>query len=190
MRVRQSTRNFARRSARRLPRPAAAAVRAHRKIPPRYGSTRFPAGHRPTGWCRPYRSALRAAGLSRPFHLRRHRGEDGVDIAAGLEAKDGAAVVEQVELDIAAAADQLLLAVSRRPWRIEIAPHQLGIDFQESAADVLGEDEIGLPVAAVMPVVEDAADAARLFPVRQIEIFVAPFPVFFVVRNAIVPGAG
>ena len=39
------------------------------------------------------------------------RGQDGVDVAAGLQAEDGAAVVEQVELDVAAAADQLLLAL-------------------------------------------------------------------------------
>src|SRR4051812_35375629 len=131
MQARHSTRNSWRNEARRPPRPAAAAARARRRTQLRYGSTRFPAGHRPTGWCRPCRSASRAAGLSRPFHLRRHGGEDGVDIAAGLEAKDGAAVVKQVEFDIAAAADQLLLAVFGCPWRIEIAPHQFGIDLQE-----------------------------------------------------------
>ena len=108
-------------------------------------------------------SMARGSGMrSRPFHLRRQRGQDRIDVAAGLQPEDGAAVVEQVEFDIAAAADQLLLAIGRRPRRVEIAPHQLGIDFQEGAADVLGEGEIGVPVAAVVPVVEDAADAARL----------------------------
>ena len=50
-------------------------------------------------------------GRSRPLHHRRHRGQDRLDIAAGAQAEDRAAVVEQVEFDIAAAADQLLLAL-------------------------------------------------------------------------------
>src|SRR5277367_2286201 len=52
---------------------------------------------------------------SRPLHLRRHRGQDRVDIAAGLQSKDGAAVVEQVEFDITSAPDQLFLAVASVP---------------------------------------------------------------------------
>src|SRR5262245_13169345 len=126
-------------------------------------------GRRPTGWCRPCRSAWLSAGL-RPFHFRRHGGENRIDIAAGLQTKDGAAVIEQVEFYIAPAPDQLLLAVGLVPWRVEIAPHQFGIDLQQRAADVLGKREVGIPVAAVVPVVEDAADAARLLAVRQIEI--------------------
>ena len=65
-----------------------------------------------------------------------------------LQAEHRAAVVEQVELDIAAAADELLLAVGVGPGRGEIAPHELGIDRQEGAADVLREGEVGVPVAA------------------------------------------
>ena len=41
-------------------------------------------------------------------------------------------------------------------------------------ADVLGEGEIGLPVAGIEIVVEDAADAARLVAVVEEEILVAP----------------
>src|ERR1700693_4144321 len=85
---------------------------------------------------------------SRPLHHRRQRGQDRLDIAAGLEAENGAAVVEQVELDIAAAADQLLFALGLVPRVCEIAPHQFGIDVPEGAADLAGEGEIGLPVAA------------------------------------------
>ena len=73
----------------------------------------------PVSW-RPVRSRdcyqgnerQRPAGpVSRPFHFRRHARQDGGDIAAGVQAEDGAPVVEQVELDIAAAAHELLLAV-------------------------------------------------------------------------------
>src|SRR6202047_5645307 len=55
--------------------------------------------------------------LLRPFHLRRHRRQDRIDIATGLEAECGAAVVEQVEFDVATAAHQLLLAIGCCPGR-------------------------------------------------------------------------
>ena len=54
---------------------------------------------------------------SRPLHQRRQRGEDGLDVAAGPQAEHRAAVVEQVELDIAAAANELLVAVGLAPGR-------------------------------------------------------------------------
>ena len=38
-----------------------------------------------------------------PLRQRRQAHQDGVDVAAGLEPEKGAAVVEQVELDVAAA---------------------------------------------------------------------------------------
>src|SRR5262245_28147270 len=94
-------------------------------------------------------------GGSRPAHQRRHRGEDRLDIAAGLQAENGAAVVEQVELDIAAAPHELLFAVGLRPGRCDVAPDDRGIDAEKGAPDLLGEVEIGLPVAAVEIVEED-----------------------------------
>src|SRR5882757_10716437 len=114
------------------------------------------------------------AGPLRPLHLGRHRRQNRIDVAAGLQTEDGAAVVQQVEFHIASAPDQLLLAVFRAPRRIEVAPDDFGIDFQQGAADLLRKREVGVPVAAVVPVVEDAADAARFLAVRQVEIFVAP----------------
>src|SRR5664279_2305598 len=99
--------------------------------------------------------------ISWPLHFGRHRRQDRIDIAAGLQPEDGAAVVEQVEFDVAAAADQLLLAVLGGPWRRKISPDQFGIDFGEGAADALREGEVGVPGARVEPVVKDAADAAR-----------------------------
>src|SRR5215218_4911580 len=113
-----------------------------------------------------------------PLYLRWHRRENRIDIAAGFQPEDGAALVQQVELDVAPTPDQLLLAVGGGPGKREIAPDQFGIDFQEGAADVLGKGEVGVPVARIMPVIEDAADAARLIAMRQVKIFVAPFFVF------------
>src|SRR5262249_5566245 len=85
----------------------------------------------------------------RPFHHWRQRREDRLDIAAGLEPEDRAAVVEQVEFDIAAAAHELFLALGLAPWLLEIAPHQLGIDVQEGAAHILREGEFLFPIAGV-----------------------------------------
>ena len=62
-----------------------------------------------------------------------------------LKAEHRAAVVEQIELDIAAAAHELLLAVGLAPGHGEIAPHDLGIDAQEGAADVLREGQAPRP---------------------------------------------
>src|SRR5258705_12483306 len=85
----------------------------------------------------------------RPFHFRRHRRKDRFDIAASLEPKNRAAVIQQVEFDVASAPDQLLFAVGFVPWRVEIAADELGVDFQEGAADLLGEGKVSVPVAAV-----------------------------------------
>src|SRR4051794_1974145 len=89
---------------------------------------------------------------SGPFRFWRHRGQDRIDIATGLEAKGGAAVVEQVEFDVAPAAHQLLFAIRRRPRRGKIPAYQFGIDLQEGAADIPGEVEVGLPVAGIVMV--------------------------------------
>src|SRR5215831_15336780 len=111
---------------------------------------------------------------SRPLHQRRQRGQDRIDVAAGAQPEDGAAVVEQVELDIAAAAHELLLALGLAPGRGEIPAHQLWIDATEGAADLLRESEVRLAVAAVEIIVENATDATHLVAVLEIEIFVAP----------------
>src|SRR5688572_11144977 len=111
---------------------------------------------------------------SRPHHFRRQRHQDRVGVAAGLKAKEGAAVVQQVELDIAAAADQLPAALLVGPVAAHVAAHDLGIGAKERLADRAGEAEILVPVPAVEIVVEDAAKATWLLAVRQVEILVAP----------------
>src|SRR6185437_14066436 len=88
--------------------------------------------------------------------------------------EQGAAVIEQVELDIASALDQLRLAVVLAPRLVHPPTHDLRIDAEESLADRPREGEVGGVVAAVQMVVEDAADAARLIAVGQVEIVVAP----------------
>src|SRR5262249_38605396 len=100
---------------------------------------------------------------SRPLGDRWHGGENRLDVAAGLQPEHGAAVVEQIEFHVAPAADELLLALGLVPADRVVAPHQLGIDPEKGLADRFREREVGLPVAAVEPVIENAADAAH-FP--------------------------
>src|SRR5262245_46390516 len=129
------------------------------------------------------------AGSLRPLHHGRHGGEDRLYVAAGLEAEHGAAVVEEVEFHVAAAAHQLLLALRLAPGLAEIAPHELGVDLKEGAAHVLGEGEGGVPAAVRWGrrevVVEDAAHAAGLLAVGQKEVLLAPCLVAGVVRDLV-----
>src|SRR5436190_5139129 len=128
--------------------------------------------------------------VSRPLHFRRHRRQDRLYVAARLQAEDGASVVEQIEFNVASAPDQLFFTVGRVPRRVEIAPDEFGIDLQKGAADILGKGEVGIPVAGIVPVVEDSADAARLLAMWKIKVFVAPSLVFWVTRNFRVRVAG
>src|ERR1700751_3832001 len=51
---------------------------------------------------------------SGPFHQRRQRRQYAFDIAAGFQAEHRAAVVEKIVFDVAAAANELLFALSIR----------------------------------------------------------------------------
>ena len=105
------------------------------------------------------------------------------DIAASAQAENGAAVIEQIELDIAAAAHELFLAFGIGPRQGAIPSHQFGIDVTKCAADILREREIGLPIAAVEVVVKNSADPAHLVAMLQKEILVAPFLEFVIRRD-------
>src|SRR3981081_1017262 len=119
---------------------------------------------------------IRCASIprSRPARLGRQGHQDRFDIAAGHQAELGAAIVQQVELDIAAAPHQLVLALGFRPRLVHVPAHQPGIDFQEALAAAARKSEGAREVAAVEIVKEDAAHAARLAAMRQVEVLVAP----------------
>src|SRR5690606_7855116 len=102
---------------------------------------RHPAGPNDGPPCRP-----EPTGLG-PFHRGRHGRQDGIDIAARLEPESGAAVIEKVELDVATATYELLLAFGLGPGLLEIAAHQLRVDIEEGFPYGLGEGEIGTPIA-------------------------------------------
>src|SRR5690606_5334504 len=87
---------------------------------------------------------------SRPLHHRRQAGKDGGDVASGLQPEHRAPIVEQVELHVAAAPHELLLAVRLRPVRVEVLPYEMLVDHQEAASDVLREREIRVPAALLL----------------------------------------
>src|SRR5690242_13008953 len=112
-----------------------------------------------------------------PAYLGRQTGQDRIDVAACLQSEDRAAIIEQVELDVTAAPHQLLLALGVGPVLVEILAHKMLVNHEERPADILGETQIRIPAALllgrVLPVEEDAADAARFVAMRQEEVFVA-----------------
>src|ERR1700738_3207419 len=91
----------------------------------------------------------RTAEGSRPPRLGRQRHQDRLDIAAGHQAELGAAVVQQVELDVAATAHELVLAFGFGPRLVHVSAHQPGIDLEEGLAHTAGESEVAREVAAV-----------------------------------------
>src|SRR5690606_20549024 len=78
----------------------------------------------------------------RPFDLWRQARKDRVDVAAGLEAEDGATVVQEVEFDIASATDELFFAVCFGPVLVEVLAHEVVVHDLEGATDILREAEV------------------------------------------------
>ena len=88
--------------------------------------------------------------LLRPPDLRRQAGQDRGDIAAGLQAEDGAAIVKKVEFDVTAAPDQLFVAVVIGPVFVEMGSDQVAVDDKKRTPDILDEVQIGIPAAFVL----------------------------------------
>ena len=70
---------------------------------------------------------------------------------------------------------QLVFPLFVGPGFVHVCGDDFRINVQKCLAHILGEGEVGLPVTAVDIIIENPADAARLVPVRQEEILVAPF---------------
>src|SRR3546814_6045346 len=85
---------------------------------------------------------------------------DRLDVAAGLQAEQRAAVMQQVELDVAAAPNQLVASLLLGPAIVHVPLDEARVDVEECLSDVAGEGEVGLE-AAVEIVVEDAADRSE-----------------------------
>src|SRR3546814_8297560 len=86
---------------------------------------RWAAAWRATGSLDPSRGASNEAPrASAPFRERRQAHQDRVDIAAGLEPEQRAAIIDQVEFGIAAAPDELCLALFLGKGRRHPPPHE------------------------------------------------------------------
>src|SRR6266436_2077461 len=93
--------------------------------------------------------------LLRPRRFGRQRHQDRLDIAAGLQTEHRPTVVKQVELDVAAAADELMAALLGGPGEPHARPHDGRDDGEDGVTDRSEEGEVALPVAAVEVVEED-----------------------------------
>src|SRR5262249_19146916 len=82
-----------------------------------------------------------------PPRLRRQRHQDRLDAAAGLQAEDRAAVVDEVELDVAAAAVLLELLLRLRIRLVLAAAGDGGVGVEEGVAGATDEGEGLLQVA-------------------------------------------
>src|SRR6185369_10771106 len=115
----------------------------------------------------------------RPLHRGRHGRQDGFYVAAGLEAENGTAVVQEIEFDVATAADELFLAVSFGPRDCEVFANQPWVDSQECSTNVLCERKRLIPIRFEI-IIKYAADAARFVSVLEKKIVVAPLSVFVI----------
>src|SRR5690606_19172810 len=105
-----------------------------------------------------------------PFHDRRQRHQDGFSAPARLQAEQRAAVENQVEFDIAAAAVGLKITFAFAVVVIAATFDDRQIGVEEGVADRAGETEslFERQVAVCTEVVEEqAANAARLVAVFE-----------------------
>src|SRR3954452_6230358 len=117
-----------------------------------------------------FRRPWRRLPVVAPCRARRHRHEDRFGAPARLQAEQGAAVVDQVEFDIASAAVGLefALALAERQALSSLDDRQIG--GQEMLADRAHQREAGVEVGLGEVVEEDAADAARLVAMLEVEV--------------------
>src|SRR5215213_1101796 len=99
------------------------------------------------GGLRPGGSLLMSIGSapvvvgSGPGNRGRQRHQDRLRVAAGPQPELRAPIVEEVELNVAPAADQLVLSLLGRPGPVHVPAHQLRVDVEEGLAHGPGEGE-------------------------------------------------
>mmetsp|Transcript_10579 Transcript_10579/g.31943 ORF Transcript_10579/g.31943 Transcript_10579/m.31943 type:complete len:398 (+) Transcript_10579:91-1284(+) len=131
------------------------------------------------------RGALLRLEVVLPLGGLRERHEDALDAAARLEAEDSAAVVDEVELHVAAAAHLLPLLVLLRVLVVLVRLHDGRVGRHDGGKAVLGEGEVLLLVAVVLVIEEDATKAAGLVAVRDVEVLIGPLLELLVVLRVV-----
>src|SRR5687768_2279390 len=118
---------------------------------------------------------LRRAGLGLPVvapgNARRQRHQDRLGAPARLQAEQRAAVVHQVELDVAPAPVGLEIPFALAERMVLPALEDRQVRFQQMIAHRFRQVEGGLFREVIE---EDAADPPRLAAMAQLEVFVAP----------------
>src|SRR5690606_32321806 len=109
-----------------------------------------------------------------PLHDGRHRHQDAFGAAARLQAEQRAAVPHEVELDIAATAIGLEVALALAIGRVAAALQDGQVGLDEGVAHRADHREAALEAEFGEVIEEDAADAARLIAVLEEEVLVAP----------------
>src|SRR6266550_2930834 len=104
----------------------------------------------PPGAIAPGPGASRASleseeGASFPLRNRGHGGQNAFHIAAGLEPEMRAAVIKQVELDIAAAPLGLFMALFHGPAFRHAPADDLRLDVEKGFTHAFGECEVAVP---------------------------------------------
>src|SRR5258706_10618872 len=110
-----------------------------------------------------------------PFHDRRQGHEDGFGAATGLQAEQRSAIIDQVEFDVTAAPVGLEIALDFAERQILAAFDNRHVGVQQVIAYAADQHEAGIEVRLRQVIEEDAANAARLPAMFEIEILVAPF---------------
>src|SRR5262249_50720222 len=121
-----------------------------------------------------------------PPRLRRQRHQDRLDSPTRLQSEHRSAIVHQVELDVPAAPVFLKFLLSLRVRLVLAAADDGRIRLQKGVAGVAHEVE--RPVQIALQIIEEnAADAACLVAVWQVEILVAPALQVVVIDHSGVP---
>src|SRR5690606_1664572 len=152
----------------------------------RRGSGRF--ARQPVAWHEVVAQARLGAAVLRleavfPAHARGQAHQDRLGPATALQAEQRAAVVDQVELDVAAAAVELELALALAIGGVLATLHDRQVGIEEAVADRAQVGEVALEVF-VQVVEEQATHAAGLVAVLEEEVVVAPALVALVAVRA------
>ena len=118
-------------------------------------------------------------------HARRQAHQNRFRPATGLQPEQGAAIVDKVELHVAAPPIKLKLALAFAIGGVLAALDNWYISIQEALPHRLHEGKAALETAIAKIVVKQAADASRFSAMLEIEILIAPTLVALVYIRAI-----
>src|SRR5881396_2068710 len=109
-----------------------------------------------------------------PLHQRGQGHQYRLSAAGRLQAEQRAAIIDEIELDIAAAAISLEVSLTLAVRKIFPALDDGKISREKMVADGASELETRIETSLVQIIEENPSDAARLAAVLEIEVLIAP----------------